>query len=88
MFTKRGITDTIVLDEQKLMENFSLTPSGVIEYKALAGDGSDNIPGIPGVGEKTALSLLEKYKLKKNLKIVLLQNWLKVIMCLVNFCFL
>ena len=62
VFTKRGITDTIVLDEQKLMENFSLTPSGVIEYKALAGDGSDNIPGIPGVGEKTALSLLEKYK--------------------------
>lgn len=62
VFTKRGITDTIVLDEQKLYENFSLTPSGVIEYKALAGDSSDNIPGIPGVGEKTALSLLEKYK--------------------------
>ena len=61
VLTKRGITDTVIVNEQVLKEQFSLTPSGVIEYKALAGDSSDNIPGIAGVGEKTALGLLEKY---------------------------
>ncbi len=62
VLTKRGITETLVLDEQTLMKEYSLTPSGVIEYKALAGDPSDNIPGVLGVGEKTAISLIEKYK--------------------------
>lgn len=61
VLTKRGITETVVLDEEKLKEEFSLTPRGVIDFKALAGDSSDNIPGIPGVGEKTAVSLIEKY---------------------------
>ena len=61
VLTKRGITDTLIIDEEVLKTEFSLTPSGVIEYKALAGDSSDNIPGIAGVGEKTAIGLLEKY---------------------------
>ncbi len=61
VLTKRGISETIILDEAKLKQEFSLTPSQVIDYKALAGDGSDNIPGIAGVGEKTAIGLLEKY---------------------------
>lgn len=61
VLTKRGITETVVLDEAKLKEEFSLTPRGVIDFKALAGDSSDNIPGVPGVGEKTAISLIEKY---------------------------
>ncbi len=61
VLTKRGITDTVVLDEAKLMEDFSLTPRQVIDYKSLAGDSSDNIPGVPGVGDKTALNLISRY---------------------------
>ncbi len=61
VLTKRGITDTVVLDEAKLMEDFALTPRQVIDYKSLAGDSSDNIPGVPGVGDKTALNLISRY---------------------------
>ena len=58
--TKRGVTDIKVYDLDALKED-NLTPYRVIEYKALAGDTSDNIPGCPGVGEKTALGLLDTY---------------------------
>lgn len=61
LFTKRGITETDEVDERLLAEKYELTPRGVIEYKALAGDSSDDIPGVPGVGDKTAKSLLQKY---------------------------
>lgn len=61
LFTKRGITETDEVDERLLAEKYELTPQGVIEYKALAGDSSDDIPGVPGVGDKTAKSLLRKY---------------------------
>lgn len=61
VLTKRGITETVILDEKGLKEMFSLTPKQVIDFKALAGDSSDNIPGIAGIGEKTAVSLLESY---------------------------
>lgn len=59
--TKRGITEIQIVDETELKKTFMLTPSQVIEYKALAGDSSDNIPGVAGVGEKTALTLLNDY---------------------------
>ncbi|MBR2480958.1 MAG: DNA polymerase I [Clostridia bacterium] len=58
--TKRGVTDIKVYDLESLKEE-NLTPYKVIEYKALAGDNSDNIPGCPGVGEKTAFNLLDTY---------------------------
>lgn len=58
--TKRGVTDIKVYTLDALKEE-KLTPYRVIEYKALAGDNSDNIPGCPGVGEKTALNLLDSY---------------------------
>ena len=61
VLTKRGITETQNLDEKELLASFSLTPKQVVDYKALAGDGSDNIPGVAGIGEKTALSMIEKY---------------------------
>ena len=61
LLTKKGITETIEYDEAKLMESYGLTPSRMPDLKGLMGDSSDNIPGIPGVGEKTALKLLEKY---------------------------
>lgn len=61
VFTVKGVTETIVLDEQQLKQKFSYTPAMVPDLKALMGDSSDNIPGVAGVGPKTALALLEKY---------------------------
>ena len=58
--TKRGVTDIKVYTPESLAEE-DFTSDKVIEYKALAGDPSDNIPGCPGVGEKTALNLLRDY---------------------------
>ena len=61
LLTRRGITDTDEYDINTIEEKMGLAPSGVIDYKALAGDGSDDIPGVAGVGDKTAKSLLSKY---------------------------
>lgn len=61
LLTKKGITETVEYDEARLMEDYGLTPAQMIDLKALMGDNSDNIPGIKGVGEKTALTLLKKY---------------------------
>ena len=61
LLTKKGITDVEVVNPETLKSIYNLTPYQVIEYKALRGDTSDNIPGVRGVGEKTALTLLEKY---------------------------
>ena len=66
-FTKRGITDVEIYNLDNFTEKTTLEPSGIIELKALMGDSSDNIPGIPGVGEKTALTLLAEYKTIENL---------------------
>ena len=60
-FTKRGITDTDILNAENFKEKTGILPSQVIELKALMGDSSDNIPGVPGVGEKTALNLVQTY---------------------------
>jgi len=59
--TRKGVSEVEDFDEVLLKQKMGLVPSGIIDLKALMGDSSDNIPGIPGVGEKTALSLLEKY---------------------------
>ena len=61
LLTKKGITDTVEYDPQVLKEVYGLTPDHMKDLKALMGDSSDNIPGVPGVGEKTALKLLESY---------------------------
>ena len=60
-FTKRGITDTDIYSVDNFTEKTGITPMQVIELKALMGDSSDNIPGVPGVGEKTALTLVQTY---------------------------
>ena len=62
LYTKKGISDTDTMDEKSFKEKYEITPSQYIEYLALKGDPSDNIPGLPGVGEKTAITLLKKYK--------------------------
>ncbi|MDD4839431.1 MAG: DNA polymerase I [Clostridia bacterium] len=60
-WTKKGISEIEEINLEKLAE-MGFTPSSYIDYKALRGDPSDNIPGIAGVGEKTAITLLDKYK--------------------------
>ncbi len=60
-FTKRGITEVDIYNNENFTEKTGITPSQVIELKALMGDSSDNIPGVLGVGEKTALSLVQTY---------------------------
>lgn len=67
LFTKRGVTEVETITPESLKENYNLTPRQVIEYKALRGDTSDNIPGVYGVGEKTATSLIAKYGSIENL---------------------
>lgn len=59
-WTKKGVSDIEVYDEERLLQD-GFTVSQFIDYKALRGDTSDNVPGISGVGEKTAKQLLEKY---------------------------
>ena len=59
--TKRGLSDIQAVDAENIQEQFGLTPRQIIEFKALSGDASDEIPGVRGVGEKTALSLLQQY---------------------------
>lgn len=61
IITKKGITDFDLFDYDKMMETYQLTPTQFIDLKGLMGDKSDNIPGIPGVGEKTAGKLLEQF---------------------------
>lgn len=62
MLTKKGITNTELWGVDELFEKYALTPAQMIDLKSLMGDNSDNIPGIAGVGEKTALKLLAEYK--------------------------
>lgn len=61
LFTKRGITDVDVMTEDSLKDRMGLTPAQIVDYKALAGDASDSIPGVPGIGDKRAMDLLGKY---------------------------
>ncbi len=60
--TRMGKPETVVFDPAAVVEKYGLTPSQLIDLKALMGDSSDNIPGVPGVGEKTALDLLHQYQ--------------------------
>ena len=59
--TKQGKTETENFDKDKIFETYGVLPKQMIDVKGLMGDSSDNIPGVPGIGEKTALSLIQKY---------------------------
>ncbi len=59
--TRMGVASTVIYDEAKVMERYGLRPDQMLDYKALKGDTSDNIPGVPGVGEKTAITLLQQF---------------------------
>ncbi len=58
---RKGIKDTIMYDEKAVKERFGFGPKQVIDYKGLRGDASDNIPGIAGIGEKTATTLITEF---------------------------
>ena len=61
MTTRSGVENTIVYDPSRIWERFGLRPDQMIDYKSLKGDPTDNIPGVPGVGEKTAAKLIAQY---------------------------
>jgi DNA polymerase-1 len=58
VYTRRGISDTVIADEAYVEERYGIRPNQYVEYAALRGDTSDNLPGVPGVGEKTASRLV------------------------------
>lgn len=65
--TRKGITDIEEYTPTHVMEKYGLTPEQIIDMKGLMGDPSDNIPGVPGVGEKTAIKLLKEFSTLENL---------------------
>src|SRR4051794_25257602 len=65
--SRRGLSDAIMYDEAAVRERYGLSPSQIVDYKALRGDTSDNIPGVPGIGDKTASRLLGEYGTVDNL---------------------
>lgn len=67
IITKKGITEFEIYDPAMMNERYKLTPTQFIDLKGLMGDSSDNIPGIPGVGEKTGIKLLEQFGTMENL---------------------
>ncbi len=64
---KKGVSETIIYGEAAVKERYGVKPSQLPEYKGLVGDPSDNIPGVPGIGPKTAAPLIEKYGNMENL---------------------
>jgi DNA polymerase-1 len=64
---KKGITETITYDRQAVIDRFGVAPEQIPDMKALTGDSSDNIPGVPGIGEKTAAKLLQRFGTLENL---------------------
>lgn len=67
----RGIKDIIIYDQEKVLSRFGVRPDQMIDFKSLVGDPSDNIPGVVGIGDKTAASLLQKFESLENIYEVL-----------------
>lgn len=63
----RGITESVLYDEKAVVGRYGLEPDKIVDFKALRGDPSDNIPGVKGIGEKTAVELLQKFETLENL---------------------
>jgi DNA polymerase-1 len=57
----RGLSDSVLYNKEKVQEKLKINPEQIVDYKALRGDPSDNIPGVKGIGEKTAVELLNKF---------------------------
>lgn len=67
LLMKKGLTDLRLMDKTSLMDEMGIEPKQIVDMKALMGDASDNIPGVPSIGEKTALKLLGQYTTFENL---------------------
>jgi len=63
----KGIKDTVIYDEAKVKERFGVNPLQMNDFKALTGDASDNVPGVPGIGKTTAADLIQRFGTVKNL---------------------
>lgn len=66
LFTRKGISEIVLYDPKTVESIYGVAPSQVTDWKGLMGDSSDNIPGIPGVGEKTSVKLLKEYGTLEN----------------------
>src|SRR3989338_3458281 len=64
---KRGVTDAVIYDEKAVLKRYGLRPNQLVDYRGLKGDPSDNIPGVPGIGEKTAMALIQSFGNLENL---------------------
>ena len=58
---KKGINNSLIYDEKMIKKRYELVPSQLVDFRGLKGDSSDNIPGVPGIGEKTAIDLIKKF---------------------------
>ncbi|WP_148132944.1 DNA polymerase I [Candidatus Formimonas warabiya] len=67
LLTRKGISELERYDEKAVSDRFGLAPEQIIDLKGLMGDSSDNIPGVPGIGEKTALKLLQQFQTVENI---------------------
>ena len=67
LYNKRGVSDYALYDEAGIFERTGVTPAQYVDYAAMRGDPSDNLDGVPGVGEKTAAKLIQKYKTLENI---------------------
>ena len=61
LYTKRGVTEVVRYTPEQVRLDFGVSPAQITDLKGLMGDASDNIPGVPGIGEKTAVKLLSQY---------------------------
>ena len=62
MTTRMGVQNTVIYDPARIFERYGLRPDQMIDFKALKGDSTDNIPGVPGIGEKTAAKLIGQFE--------------------------
>ncbi|NLX62380.1 MAG: DNA polymerase I [Tissierellia bacterium] len=67
LITRKGITDLVEYDEENFIKEYGITPQQFVDLKGLMGDKSDNIPGVPGIGEKTGIKLLKEFGTIENL---------------------
>lgn len=61
ILTQKGISQTVVYDQKAVLDRYQVSPPQIVDIKGLMGDSSDNIPGVPGIGEKTAIKLISQY---------------------------
>lgn len=61
IYTRKGISDTVIYDVDRVVEDYGFGPEKLVDLKALMGDQSDNIPGVPGIGIKTGISLIKEF---------------------------